>query len=144
MKITNYTFVRRYNGNLRVFLSKKFNSKTQLMLSKDINKERSFIFALRTFQKKVENWKKYKKKYIEKLNKLYGPIPAKAFPGRASILLNILKLNSKNISNIYEKNSSLKVGKYAPGTDIKIEKEKNFMSLKERKNYDKSCLAYFF
>ena len=43
--------------------------------------------------------------------------------------MNLLKLNNNNISKIYEKNSSLKVNKYAPGTDIKIEKEKNFKTV---------------
>jgi len=51
-------------------------------------------------------------------------LPAKAFPGRASILINLLKLDNKIVSNIYEKNSSLKINNYAPGTNIKIIKEK--------------------
>ena len=53
-------------------------------------------------------------------------MPAKAFPGRASISINLLRLNSQHISKVYEKNSSLKVNKFIPGTDIKIVKEKYF------------------
>jgi hypothetical protein len=64
--------------------------------------------------------------------KKYGPIPAKAFPGRASIILNLLKLDSNYISFIYEKNNSLKNYKFAPGTNIKIIPEK-FFSKKNRK-----------
>ena len=74
-----------------------------------------------------------KKKQINNLVKKYGPLPAKAFLGRASILLNLLGLNKNYISAIYEKNSSLKIDKYAPGTNIKILKEKYFTKEKEKK-----------
>ena len=76
------------------------------------------------FKKKIEKWKRHKKKELSLLNEKYGPIPAKAFPGRASILLNLLDLDSKSIEKIYEKNHSLKIGYYAPGTNIKIVREK--------------------
>ena len=36
----------------------------------------------------------------------------------------MLDLDSKSIEKIYEKNHSLKVGYYAPGTNIKIVREK--------------------
>jgi len=65
------------------------------------------------------------------LTKKFGPLPAKAFPGRASILIHLLQLNNKIISAIYEKDFSLKVNKYVPGTNIKILKEKYFTK-KER------------
>ena len=72
-----------------------------------------------------------KKNYFKNLSKKFGPIPAKAFPGRASILINFLNLSNKNISSVYEKDVSLKVNKYIPGTNIKIVKEK-FFNEKER------------
>ena len=43
------------------------------------------------------------KKEIISLVKRFWPLPAKAFPGRASILINLLKLDNKTVSNIYEK-----------------------------------------
>ena len=43
---------------------------------------------------KINKWKKNKKKEIISLVKRFGPLPAKA-PGRASILINLLKLDNK-------------------------------------------------
>lgn len=122
LKIIDFNFVKRYNGNIRVFLkkSKKHSSK----LNSELNKEKKLISGYSSFQKKIEKWKRHKKKELSLLNEKYGPIPAKAFPGRASILLNLLDLDSKYIEKIYEKNHSLKIGYYAPGTNIKIVREK--------------------
>ena len=130
MNIVKYEFVRRYNGNIRVFYGNKTLSNNK-RLKKSLKKEKKLIRKISSFQKKINKWKLVKKDYFKKLSKKYGPIPAKAFPGRASILINLLNLNSKNISNIYEKDVSLKVNKYAPGTNIKIVKEKLF-NKKER------------
>ena len=130
MNIIKYEFVRRYNGNIRVFFGNKTLSNDK-RLKESLKKEKKLIRKISSFQKKINKWRLVKKDYFKKLSKKYGPIPAKAFPGRASILINLLNLNSKNISNIYEKDVSLKVNKYAPGTNIKIVKEKLF-NKKER------------
>ena len=130
MNIVKYEFVKRYNGNIRVFFGNK-NLSNNKKLKENLKKEKKLIRKISSFQKKINKWKLVKKDYFKKLSKKYGPIPAKAFPGRASILINLLNLNSKNISNIYEKDVSLKVNKYAPGTNIKIVKEKLF-NKKER------------
>ena len=61
-----------------------------------------------------------KMKLFKSLNGKFGPLPAKAFPGRAAVLIKLLDLNENNISAIYEKNNSMKIGNYAPGTRIKI------------------------
>ena len=63
------------------------------------------------------------------LVKIHGPIPAKAFPGRASILINLLNIDDTIISKVFEKDGSLKVNKYVPGTNIKIVKESNFSKI---------------
>ena len=54
------------------------------------------------------------------MNRKFGPLPAKAFPGRASILINLLGLTKKQISKVYEQNNSKKIGHYIPGTRIPI------------------------
>ena len=59
-----------------------------------------------------------------KLNSKYGPLRAKAFPGRASILINILKLNKKNIASVHEQNGSPKINHKVPGTNIPILSDK--------------------
>ena len=38
-----------------------------------------------------------KKSEILNLNQKYGPLPAKAFPGRAAILLKVLNLDKKTL-----------------------------------------------
>ena len=122
VKITDFNYVKRYNGNIRVFLNmaKKNNSK----LEKNLKLEKKIIIKYKLLQKKIEKWKKNKKKELINIVKKNGPLPAKAFPGRASILINLLELNDGIISNIYEKDSSLKINHYAPGTNIKILKER--------------------
>ena len=65
-------------------------------------KEKKDIILLKNLHKYLYKWKINKKKYILKLNSKYGPLRAKAFPGRASILINILKLNKKNIASVHE------------------------------------------
>ena len=122
VKITDFNYVKRYNGNIRVFLNmaKKNNSK----LEKNLKLEKKIIIKYKLLQKKIEKWKNNKKKELINIVKKNGPLPAKAFPGRASILINLLELNDGIISNIYEKDSSLKINHYVPGTNIKILKER--------------------
>ena len=88
--------------------------------------KKKIINKVKYLQSRINHWKLNKKKQLNEIVKLNGPVAAKAFPGRASIILNLLNLDSKSISYIYEKNSSLKNNKYAPGTNIKIKKEKFF------------------
>ena len=137
INLIDFKFVKRYNGNIRVYLKnsgKIYKSKKQI--NQSLRLEKLEINKIKTFQKKVNKWKLNKKKQIEKITKKFGPLPAKAFPGRASISINLLGLNSNHISKVYEKNSSLKVNKFIPGTDIKILKEKYF----KLKQYNKGIL----
>ena len=131
LKILKYNFVKRYNGNIRVFLGFSTTHKNSKM-KKDLYRERKIIKNMKNFQKIVLKWKLNKKLFLTKLTKKYGPLPAKAFPGRASIIINLLGLDKNTISYVYEKNFSLKTNKFVPGTDIKILKEK-FFNYKERK-----------
>lgn len=130
MEIIDFNYVKRYNGNIRVFLKK--TKKRNKNLKEELKKEKKIILKYKYMQKKIEKWKKKKKSDLLSLVKIKGPLPAKAFPGRASILMNLLKLDKKIISNIYEKNNSLKVNHFAPGTDIKIIKEKFFLKDKKK------------
>ena len=131
MNIVKYEFVKRYNGNIRVFLHSDKSFLNERKLKKDLKNEKKLIKKVSLFQKKIDKWQVAKKDYFKNLSKKFGPIPAKAFPGRASILINLLNLSNKNISSVYEKDMSLKVNKYIPGTNIKIVKEK-FFNDKER------------
>ena len=126
MNLFKYEFPDRYGGNIRVMMSKRF--KNRLNFSKILQKEELFFLKLKSLNKSILTWKNKKRKLIKNLVKKYGPLPAKAFPGRAAILLKLLELNHNSISTIFEQNNSPKIGHYAPGTKIPIlsdEKLKN-------------------
>ena len=80
----------------------------------------------------MEKWKKKKKEELLSLSKKYGPLSAKAFPGRASILIKLLKINAKVISEVYEKPNSKKIGHYLPGTTIPIKSDNKFLQNKNK------------
>ena len=61
---------------------------------------------------------------IYKLVDKYGKLRAKAFPGRAAILIKLLGLTEDHISAVYEIKGSIKVNHYVPGTRIPILPEK--------------------
>lgn len=133
LPLFNFTFTKRYGGNIRVFLgNRKQSDLNKLKLNQTIKNEKKFKNNLYRFQKKIDVWKiKTKKLLIKQLNyqdKLYF----KAFPGRASILINLLELNHDKIYGVFEKNNSPKVGNYIPGTRIKIFNDKVLFKLKEK------------
>ena len=78
------------------------------------------------------SWKHSKRKEILDLVSKYGPIPAKAFPGRAAILIELLKLTSNEIECVYEKPGSKKIGHYVPSTDIPIISAQKLFELKKK------------
>ena len=70
--------------------------------------------------KHLVSWKKKTKEYIVNHVKKNGKFIAKAFPGRAAILIKLLNLNENHISAVYEIKNSIKVNHYVPGTRIPI------------------------
>ena len=116
------SFPNRYGGNIRVFISNKEPSKKNLDLIKDTSKkERKFKNNFNDLSIFINKWKLKKRSEILNLVKEnQGPIVAKAFPGRAAILINILDLNSNHIECIFEKPGSKKLGHFIPGSDIPI------------------------
>ena len=60
-----------------------------------------------------------------------GPLVAKAFPGRAAILIRLLGYDKSDISAVYEKPNSLKINHFVPGTRIPIKSENEFFEKKE-------------
>ena len=120
LKITKVKFPKRYGGNIRVFLG------NQKLLKQDIkkikNKEKKFSIQFLKLSKKIENWKSKKKKLIKKIFLKHGKLDAKAFPGRAAILVRLLSLDGY-ISSVYEKKHSMKINHYIPGTRIPIKSD---------------------
>ena len=79
-------------------------------------------------QKNVEQWKELKSQEIKNLVEIHGPIKAKAFPGRAAILIKLLGLDEKSIECVYERPGSMKIGHYLPGTRIPIKSDDELFS----------------
>ena len=73
----------------------------------------------------VTTTKKWINDYVEK----NGKLRAKAFPGRAAILVKLLNLDETHISAVYEIKGSIKVGHYVPGTRIPILPESELYKL---------------
>ncbi len=113
-KLNDVQFVSRYGGNIRVFISNKEASRTFLV------DESFFHDYFRQMSGHVEQWKIETKKMICELVERHGPLRAKAFPGRAAILIKLLDLETTLISAVYEITGSIKVNHYVPGTRIPI------------------------
>ena len=70
-----------------------------------------------------------KKKFLQEQFEKHGKLNAKAFPGRAAILVKLLGLDQNLISAVYEKTGSFKVGHYLPGTRIPILSDDDLFTL---------------
>ena len=124
--ISNFNFPGRDGGNIRIYISKEITSKN---LDEDID----FIALFKELNIDLTEWKEKKRLQFENLFRVHGPLPAKAFPGRATILINLLKLSVNEISAVYEIKGSIKTGKYVPGTRIPILPEAELYKIKEQK-----------
>lgn len=120
--IIDASFPSRYGGNIRAFLGKKstFTSKSNQHLENIETNEQTFLADLSKLEISIGLWRDKKRAEIKSLVDAHGPIVAKAFPGRAAILMKLLDLDTDLIAAIYEKPGSLKIGHYAPGTRIEI------------------------
>lgn len=113
LNLTDAEFVSRYGGNIRAYMG---HGK-----AKDINLDEStFGEKFKEMAKDVENWKTETRQMILDHVAKHGKLKAKAFPGRAAILIKLLGLDENLISAVYEIKGSIKVGHYIPGTRIPI------------------------
>ena len=115
--LLNYSFPKRYGGNIRVIISKLESKKIKII------NEVSFVKKFTLLRASIKKWKKRKKIELLKLSKKYGALSAKAFPGRASILIKLLNIDNDVLSEVYEKPKSKKIGHYIPGTLIPIKSD---------------------
>ena len=108
--------------------SKNWNDK----YSEVITQEEKFYNKFKLLNIFFTSWKDSKRKEILELVSKYGPIPAKAFPGRAAILIELLKLSRNEIECVYEKPGSKKIGHYVPATNIPIVSANELFKLKKK------------
>ena len=126
LNIIKVQYVSRYGGNIRVFIGKGKSTE------KAKNKEKDFLSKFKIMEKNLNKWILNTKKLIFNYVKLNGKIKAKAFPGRAAILIKLLGINENHISAVYEIKGSKKVGHYVPGTRIPIYPEKDLFTKEDQ------------
>lgn len=124
MNVTLAEFPKRYGGNIRVFLSAGQSQSVSDVSFEDMcASESEFGAGLTKLDRLIQVWKAKKHDEIDGLTKKYGPLQAKAFPGRAAIPVKILGLTTDHVRAAYEKPLSQKIGHYIPGTRIPIQSD---------------------
>jgi SAM-dependent methyltransferase len=118
-------FPSRYGGNIRVTIGGKDRVTQEGRSSVDaaLLQEADFLDQFAAMRSRVDKWKHAKKEEIGALVREHGSLLAKAFPGRAAILIALLGLSEREIECVYEKPGSLKIGHYVPGTRIPIKSD---------------------
>lgn len=113
-------FPDRYGGNIRVFIGNEAKHKRFEAVRPVALEETLFLDRFRALGKSVTRWQEVKSRELQGQIQSRGKLKAKAFPGRAAILVKLLGLTDETISAVYEKPGSLKIGHYLPGTRIPI------------------------
>jgi len=126
LAIGDVQFPSRYNGNIRVTYVPTGKKTAQQGLEDIYVREKDFGKGLKDMAAKITPWRKKKRAELEMIVKKYGQLNAKAFPGRAAILVKILGLDVELIRATYEKPNSSKVNHYVPGTRIPILSDEEF------------------
>lgn len=130
-QLLNMVSTRRYGGNLRVVLQKVASPVPwSVEIIAALEAEARLKNDIFTLQDKANSWRDCAIDCFGALTSQFGPLEAKAFPGRASVLLNWANLDCDVISGIFEKSNSPKIGHFAPGTRIPIIDEQFLFSAK--------------
>ncbi len=118
MHIAKCEFPERYNGNIRVYMQ---TTPPESVVSVP---EEEFERLMQGFQSQIDYLSEQVLASLRENIQKNGPLYAKAFPGRASVIINYLGLTSNDIVASFERSSSPKIGHFIPGTDIPILDEK--------------------
>ena len=106
MKISKIEFPSRYGGNIRIFMRHKNideNVCENIDIQSVLENEKTFSFLFQEMKKKIEIWKENKTNQINNLLENHNEILAKAFPGRAAILMKMLGLDYPKVFAVFEK-----------------------------------------
>ena len=132
LSLLNVQFPSRYGGNIRVFMGKEVNGESSIN-KEVIEKEKDFPDKFVLMNKQIENWRHTKSEFIKNYNSSNGKLIAKAFPGRAAILIKLLNLTDNEIECTFEKPGSMKIGHYLPGTRIPIKSDDELFTVENSK-----------
>lgn len=120
--IEHVEFPKRYNGNIRVVMGTGKAARAP-----DID-ETTFIAQIAKMPALIDAGRAAVQAKLRELVAQYGTLPAKAFPGRAAILIHSLAIDESLIHATYERSNSPKIGHYIPGTKIEIRDEAEFLN----------------
>ncbi|WP_052507199.1 class I SAM-dependent methyltransferase [Desulfonatronovibrio magnus] len=129
-KVIDVQFPQRYGGNIRVVIGKAKDalSEANFNMKVKMQHESAFLEQFAQMRSFIDTWKSQKKAEILELVGTHGKLSAKAFPGRAAILVAMLGLTESEIEVVYEKPGSLKIGHYLPGTRIPIRSDEELFA----------------
>ena len=126
LNLMDCQFVSRYGGNIRAYIGP--GDPIDFL---GVNEDK-FFERFANMNISILNWKRETIKLIDSYFKKYGKLRAKAFPGRAAILIKLLNLDESKISAVYEIKGSIKVDNYVPGTRIPIYPEAALFAEKDQ------------
>jgi SAM-dependent methyltransferase len=126
MNIRHVDFPPRYNGNIRVAFDRTITANPPSV------EESGFMGAFEPLRIYVEEQRVKMMDTLRSLVAIHGPLPAKAFPGRAGVIIAYFGIDESLISAAYERSGSAKIGYYIPGTRIPILDEAEFFSRKDQ------------
>jgi SAM-dependent methyltransferase len=134
VKLLEVEFPARYGGNIRVFMGNVAQSPRANSVDLDALAARESRFGkdFVTMRVNIERWLQTKKAAIQALVRKHGKLRAKAFPGRAAILVKMLELDADTVGATHEKPGSLKIGHYLPGTRIPIHSDDALFALPDQ------------
>lgn len=125
LPLSNIGFPARYGGNIRMMMGGEGRA-PQEELTAALDRETDFPERFAAMAKGIERWRESKGGRIRDMVAKHGPLRAKAFPGRAAILVKLLGLDVSDIACVHEKPGSMKIGHYVPGTRIPIVSDEDF------------------
>jgi hypothetical protein len=127
LNLLHVEFPSRYGGNIRIFAGKT-PSEPGPGLAELAMAEANFGTAFAALERKMVQWREKKGDLLRDMTRRNGKLRAKAFPGRAAILVKLLGLNEESITAVHEKPGSMKIGHYLPGTRIPIQSDSELFS----------------
>jgi len=127
-KLLSTSFPKRYGGNIRVCIGGFGGTEASQLGRLETVDESLFPAQLAQSQAFIEKWQHETTKKIQELKSRGVTLHGKSFPGRAAILVTLLKLDADTMPVVYEKPGSLKIGHYLPGTRIEIQSDEHWIN----------------
>ncbi len=124
LKIWDVDEIDTHGGSLRIYVSHFDNNRfikqsVKRVLKKELNSKLFNLKTLNNFSKKVEKIKKNTKNFIDLNLKNNKKIAFYGAAAKGNTFLNYLNIKAKKINQIFDL-SNVKIGKYLPGSKIKV------------------------